>query len=92
MSARSVATSCRVCRARTSSTCERIRSISAACSWRSETVPRCPLLAGCPSSTRAWSSTNRRPGSPPASSTAAVDAACPTQKVEMGAEMKLIVS
>jgi hypothetical protein len=33
-----------------------------------------------------------RPASPPASSTAAVDAAWPTQNVEIGARTKVIVS
>lgn len=33
-----------------------------------------------------------RPGSPPASSTAAVEAAWPTQKVDRGADTKVIVS
>ncbi len=92
MSARSAATSRPVCRASTSSTWERIRTISLACRARSDTVPCRPPLAGCPSSTRACSRTNRRPGSPPASSTAAVEAACPTQNVEIGACTYVIVS
>ena len=57
-------TSWGTCRARTSSTWLRIRSISAAWRVRSETVPCVPPAAGWPSRTRACSRTKRRPGLP----------------------------